>query len=363
MSRFFSGKYASLKAYVPGEQPQDRKYIKLNTNESPFPPSPIAQRMAREEAGSLELYSDPAQRALREAASQAYGLPAENIVFGNGSDEILSFAFAAFCDEELPAVFADITYGFYRVFAEANRVPWREIPLKEDFSLDAEDYVGAGGTVFIANPNAPTGIALPLSEIERIVAGNPGNVVVIDEAYIDFGGESAVGLIKKYDNLLVVQTFSKSRSLAGGRLGMGFAPKEIINDIDTLRFSANPYNVNRMTAAAGVGALADKDYLRFCTERIKATREKTAAAIAALGFELTSSSANFLFAEHKEIGGRELYLALKEKGILIRHFDAPRISERNRITVGSEEEMEAFVAAVAGILEEKRAKKTGEADR
>jgi len=350
MSRFFSKKYDALVPYVPGEQPQDRKYIKLNTNESPYPPSPVAQRLARIEAGDLQLYSDPDLRALRDAATASLGIDKDCIVFTNGSDEILNFAFSGFCDDDTPAVFADITYGFYKVFAELLRVPYKVIPLKEDFSIDPEDYIGAGGTVFIANPNAPTAIALPLSDIERIVAGNPDNIVVIDEAYIDFGGESAVPLTAKYKNLLVTQTFSKSRSLAGGRLGMGIACKELIADINTLRFSTNPYNVNRMTCAAGIGALADKKYFEACVAKVKATREETARTLKEMGFVMTDSSANFLFAKHPAISGLELYLKLKDKGILIRHFETPRLKDYNRITIGSPEEMKAFISAVRDIL-------------
>ncbi|MCQ2457014.1 MAG: aminotransferase class I/II-fold pyridoxal phosphate-dependent enzyme, partial [Clostridia bacterium] len=274
----------------------------------------------------------------------------DEILFTNGSDEILNFAFMAFCDEKHPAVFPNITYGFYPVFARLNGVPYREIPLTDDFSVNVEDYLGVGGTVFIANPNAPTGIALPLSDIERIVASNPDNVVVVDEAYVDFGAESAVSLTKQYDNLLVCQTFSKSRSLAGARLGFGVACAELIADLNTVKYSTNPYNINRMTAAAGIGALADEKYFKGNCEKIIATREKTAEKLKALGFELTDSKANFLFARHPKVGGKEVYLALREKGILVRHFDKPGISDYNRITVGSDEEMEALTGALTEIL-------------
>ena len=350
MSKFFSEKYSSLTPYVPGEQPKERKYVKLNTNESPFPPSPIAQRLAREAAGDLQLYSDPECRDLVKVASEKLGVEKDEILFTNGSDEILNFAFMAFCDEKHPAVFPNITYGFYPVFARLNGVPYREIPLTDDFSVNVEDYLGVGGTVFIANPNAPTGIALPLSDIERIVASNPDNVVVVDEAYVDFGAESAVSLTKKYDNLLVCQTFSKSRSLAGARLGFGVACAELIADLNTVKYSTNPYNINRMTAAAGIGALADEKYFKGNCEKIIATREKTAEKLKALGFELTDSKANFLFARHPKVGGKEVYLALREKGILVRHFDKPGISDYNRITVGSDEEMEALTEALTEIL-------------
>lgn len=352
MSRFFSEKYRSLTPYTPGEQPKERKYLKLNTNESPFPPSPAAIAGARAEAERLELYSDPECRDLVSAAAQSFGVSKDELLFTNGSDEILNFAFMAFCDEKHPAAFADVTYGFYPVFASLNGVPYEEIPLAEDFSIRPEDYLGIKKTVFIANPNAPTGLALPLCEIERIVASNPENVVVIDEAYVDFGAESAVGLIHKYPNLLVTQTFSKSRSLAGARLGVGFGCSALIADLNTVKYSTNPYNVNRMTMAAGIGALQDTAYFEECREKIKKTREKTKEALRAIGFTVTDSSTNFLFAKTDRIGGKELYLALKERGILIRHFDTPRLCDYNRITVGTDEQMETFLAVVREILGE-----------
>ena len=249
MSVFFSKKYERLVPYVPGEQPQERTYVKLNTNESPFPPSPFAQIMARREASSLHLYSDPECRLLVSAAAARLGVGTDRIIFTNGSDEVLNFAFMAFCDEQTPALFPDVTYGFYSVFAGVNRVPYRTVPLNADFTVPVDRFTGTGCTVFLANPNAPTGIALPLCEVERIIAGNPGNVVVVDEAYVDFGAESAVPLTEKYPNLLVTRTFSKSRSLAGGRLGFGIGSPGLIADLNTVRYSTNPYNVNRMTMA------------------------------------------------------------------------------------------------------------------
>ena len=262
MSRFFSNKYASLTPYTPGEQPKQMRYIKLNTNESPFPPSKKAQQMAAEAASRLQLYPDPECRELNEMMAKRYGVSSDEVLMTNGSDEILNFAFMAYCDDKTPAAFADITYGFYSVFAEIDRVPYRIIPLNKDFTLNVDDYIGIGCTVFIANPNAPTGIALSVSEIERILKGNPDNVVVIDEAYVDFGAESCVPLIKKYDNLLVTQTFSKSRSMAGARLGFGIGCRELIRDLNTVKYSTNPYNINSMTMAAGIGTLCDEEYTK-----------------------------------------------------------------------------------------------------
>ena len=350
MSRFLSEKFHGLMPYVAGEQPQDKKYIKLNTNESPFPPSPFALRLARESAGDAFLYPDPEYATLVAVAAETFGVDKDEILFTNGSDEALNFAFNAFCDENTPAVFPDITYGFYTVFANVNRVPYREIPLKSDFTIDITDYNGTGGTVFIANPNAPTGIALSRAEIEKIITGNPDNIVVIDEAYVDFGAESAVELIGKYDNLIVTQTFSKSRSLAGARLGIVFACKKLIDDLKILKFSTNPYNVSRTTAAAGVGALLDKEYFDDCRRKIIGTRAVFSDGLKKLGFSVLPSSANFVFAAHPKTDGGRLYAELKNRGVLVRFFDKPRIKDFVRITIGSCEDMDKTLSVIAEAL-------------
>lgn len=352
MSKFFSAKYKNLTPYVPGEQPKEREYIKLNTNESPYPPSEKAVRLAEEEARKLMLYPDPDQKVLTSAVAESLGVKANQVIMTNGSDEVLNFAFMAYCDHTHPAVFADITYGFYKVFAEVNNLPYKIIPLNRDFTLSVDDYIKEEGTVFIANPNAPTGIPLPLSEIERLLVSNPERIVVIDEAYVDFGGDSAVKLVDKYQNLLVTQTFSKSRSMAGARLGMGIANEKIISDLNTLKYSLNPYNVNRMTSGAGLGAILDKEYFENNCKEIIATRENTAKALKKLGFWMTESKANFLFIKHDKIGGQELYLKLKEKGVLVRHFDSERIKEFNRVTVGSPDQMRTFIKRIEEILED-----------
>ena len=352
MSRFFSEKYNTLTPYTPGEQPKGQQYIELNTNESPFPPSVAAQKLAAAEAARLELYSDPECRDLVAAATEILGVAGDEIIFTNGSDEILNFAFMAFCDEHRPAVFPDITYGFYPVFAELNRVPYTEIPLNPDFTINVGDYIGVGKTVFIANPNAPTGIALPLSDIESIVRSNPDNVVVIDEAYVDFGAESAVSLTRRYDNLLVTQTFSKSRSLAGARLGFGIGCPSLIRDLNTIKYSTNPYNVNRMTMAAGIGALTDRKYFADNCRAIEQTREWTSDELRALGFTVLDSKANFVFAAHGRISGKELYLRLKQNGILVRHFDSARLTDFNRITIGSMKQMRTLISTIKKILED-----------
>lgn len=350
MSEFLSDRYRTLAPYTPGEQPRERKYIKLNTNESPFPPSQQAVRAAAEAAEGLNLYSDPECTRLTEMVADTLGLRPDEILMTNGSDEILNFAFMAFCDARHGAAFADVTYGFYPVFAAINSVPYTEIPLREDLTLCADDYCGIGKTVFIANPNAPTGIALPVGEIERIVRSNPDNVVIVDEAYVDFGAESCIPLIRRYRNLLVTQTFSKSRSMAGARLGFGAACPELIADLRMMKYSTNPYNVNSMTMAAGIGALSDPAYTETNCRTVVENREYTALRLREMGFAVCPSSANFLFARSGAISGEDLYLELKARGILIRHFSLARISDYNRITVGTREQMDAFLQATEDIL-------------
>ena len=350
MSKFLTEKLRGLEAYVPGEQPKERKYVKLNTNESPFPPSEYARRIAAEQLEKLMLYPDPDCRELLEEIAFNADVGRENVIVSNGSDEVLNFAFMAYCDKDTPAVFPDITYGFYKVFADLNGVPSRILPLNDDFTIDLEAYKKEAGTVFIANPNAPTGLALPVEAIEKLLQANPNRVVVVDEAYVDFGGESCIPLTKKYDNLLVTQTFSKSRSLAGARLGFGVACKAIIDDLNKIKYSTNPYNVNRVTAALGVGAIRDKEYFNACRLSVIETRKWTAEKLKEFGFTMTDSMANFLFVRHEKIGGEELYLRLKEKGILVRHFKTDRIKDYNRITVGSRAEMEALVTAIGEIV-------------
>ncbi len=352
MSRLFTSRFSSLEPYVPGEQPKNTEYIKLNTNENPYPPSEKAVLRAREAAENLELYSDPDCTALCAKLAETFGVEADEVIAGNGSDEILNFAFSSYCDENTPAVFADITYGFYTVFAQINRVPFRIVPLGSDFRLNPSDYFNAGGTVFIANPNAPTSLALTRDEIEDIIKNNQGNTVVIDEAYVDFGGESCIPLIKKYDNLIVTRTFSKSRSMAGARLGFGIACKELIKDMNTVRFSTNPYNINSMTMAAGIGALCDEEYTKANIEKVKKTREFTASELRKLGFEVPDSKTNFVFIRHDRISGEDFYIKMKESGFLIRHFSLDIIKDYNRVTIGTDEQMVKFIAAARRLTEE-----------
>ena len=352
MSKFLSPTLAAVTPYTPGEQPQDQQYIKLNTNESPYLPSPaVIAAVSEHEVEKLRLYSDPACADLLKAAAAHFGLQPEQIMPGNGSDENLFFALRAFCDADHPLAYADITYGCYGVWCGLMHIPSHIIPLKEDFTLDPKDYYGLNQTIVLANPNAPTGIALPRAEIEGILKANPNNVVIVDEAYVDFGGESCVPLTDQYENLLVVQTFSKSRQLAGARLGLAMGNAKLIADLNRVKFSLNPYNINRLTLKAGQAALEDTAYFEKTRAAIMDTRAWTMQQLTDRGFTVLDSRANFVFASTDRINGGVLYKKLKENGILVRHFDAPRIENWLRITIGTPEQMQALMDAVDKILE------------
>ncbi|MBR4000568.1 MAG: histidinol-phosphate transaminase [Clostridia bacterium] len=350
-SRFFDSGFASLEAYVPGEQPKDRKYIKLNTNESPFPPSPaVVEAINGDAASLLRLYSDPTSSDVKGAIAEFYGIDTAKVFVTNGSDEGLNFLFMAF--SEKGTAFADITYGFYSVFADLYHKDTTIVPLREDFSINIDDYDGIDKTIFIANPNAPTGMILGLDVIENLIARNPDRLIVVDEAYVDFGGESAVALTEKYDNVAVVQTFSKSRSLAGARLGFVIANPAIIAGLEKIKYSTNPYNVNRLTALAGKLSMNDREYFVKTRNTIIENRTWTMNELKARGFEMTDSKTNFIFVRHPGLSGETYFLALRQRGILVRHFTGKRICEYNRITVGSREEMEALIAVTDEILRE-----------
>lgn len=352
MSRFLSSLYASLKEYVPGEQPQDKKYVKLNTNESPFPPSPgVIAAVTDEEVKKLCLYSDPESKCLKSKLAEIYSLKSENVFVANGSDDILNFAFMAFAREN-GAAFPDISYGFYPVFADLYNVDAKIIPLEEDFSIDYKKYLSIGKMVVIANPNAPTGKVIPKSEIEEIIKTNSDNIVLIDEAYVDFGAESVTDIVEKYDNLLVVGTFSKSRSMAGARLGFALANAEIIKDLEKIKYSTNPYNINRLTQLIGVKALEEQDYYDKNCAVIAENREFTVSELEKIGFTVIPSKANFIFAKHNTLSGEKIYLKLKEKGVLIRHFTAERIKDHNRITIGTKEQMMILIEKLVEIIGE-----------
>jgi len=351
MSKFFSSKFKNHEAYVPGEQPQDKKYIKLNTNESPFPPSLLAQKLAHQAAGDLALYPDPNCTELTRIACEKWGIAKDEIIFGNSSDVVLSWLFMAFCDKENVPVYADVTYGFYPIFASFNGLTPKVIPLPKDLRINAEDYYNAGGTIFIVNPNADVGLVLQPTEIAAIIEHNPNNIVVIDEAYVDFGAESVVPMIHKYPNLIVTRTFSKSYSMAGARLGCVIANKELIGDLKVVKNSINPYSVNRMSMAAGQGALLDEEYFQTNRHKVMKNRAYTIQELQKLGFATTNSLGNFVPFKSEKIQSQKLFAKLKEAGILVRFFNEGPWGEYNRVSIGSREEMEAFIEAVQKILE------------
>lgn len=349
MSRFLSESKKQLAPYTPGEQPKTLNLIKLNTNESPFPPSPkVLEAVSPEAVARLRLYSDIQTDGLVRAIAGRNGLSPDQVIASNGSDEILAFAFQAF--GEAGVSFPDITYGFYSVWADLFGLPARIVPLRDDFTVPLEAFMTNTHMVVLANPNAPTGLALPLADIRRLLRANPDQVVVIDEAYVDFGAESAVSLIPEYDNLLVVQTFSKSRQLAGGRLGFAMGQKALIDDLSRIKFSFNPYNVNSLTQLAGEAAVRDEAYFTACRDQIIAAREWTRKELIALGFTVLPSSANFLFAAPGRMTGEDYLNALRRRNILVRHWKSERIRDYVRITVGTQAQMEALVAATKEIL-------------
>lgn len=352
MKELWSRRIKNLEAYVPGEQPRDRKYIKLNTNENPYPPSPKALEAIRREAGeALRLYPDPECTELIEALALRFEVEKDEIFVGNGSDEVLSMCFPAFFNEDSEIFFADITYSFYPVYAELYGIPYRTVALNDDYTLPVEPFLQPNGGVIIANPNAPTSVFAPLEGIERIAAGNPDSVVIVDEAYIDFGGETAMPLIKKYPNLLVVGTTSKSYSLAGLRVGWAVGCKNLIAALNTVKNSINSYTLDRLAIAGAAAAVADRKYFNECTDKIIATRARAIAELEKIGFLCLESSANFIFASPRDmISAEKLFSALRERGILVRYFKKTRIDNFLRISVGTDEDMDALTGAIRDIL-------------
>ena len=351
MSRFLSQEAQRLAPYTPGEQPQDQQYIKLNTNESPFPPSPkVLEAISQAEVSKLNLYSDPTCGQLNATIARRYGLKPEQVITGNGSDEILAFAFRAFCGEGKGVAYADITYGFYKAQVALFGLDATIVPLREDLTLNVEDYMDFPGTVVIANPNAPTGIPVSCDEIRRLLEADPDRIVIVDEAYVDFGGESCVSMLGDFDNLLVVQTMSKSRQLAGARVGFALGSAELIAGLNRVKYSFNPYNVNRLSLLAGTAAIEDEAYFQSCCSAICENRAWTVGKLEALGFSVLPSQANFIFAKSDRISGGDLYRKLKENGILVRWFDSDRIRDYVRITSGSAEQMAALVEKITQLL-------------
>lgn len=352
MKEFWSSRIAGIEPYVPGEQPKERTYIKLNTNENPYPPCPGVIKAIGEESGAaLRLYPDPECTRLRTALAQRYGLGLDQVFVGNGSDEVLGMAFAAFFDQGSTVAFPDITYSFYPVYADLFGIRCAKVPLNPDFTMPVEEFcTGAYQGLVICNPNAPTGILLSLEEIRRIVAANPNVVVIVDEAYIDFGGESAIPLIAEYPNLLVVQTMSKSRSLAGLRVGMAFGQPNLISGLNAVKNSFNSYTLDQVAIAAGTAAVKDEEYFRTTCRQVAETREKTAEQLKNLGFSVLPSSSNFLFVSHPKVAAAQLQQQLREKGILVRHFSQPRIENFLRVSIGTQEDMNTFCQTMAELV-------------
>ena len=347
MKEFWSDRIRGITPYTPGEQPKNRTFIKLNTNENPYPPSPKAVEAIQEAAGEgLRLYPDPEGTPLIQALARRTGLQENQIFVGNGSDEVLAFAFQAFFDEGSTIVFPDITYSFYPVYANLFGIRCRTIPLREDFTLPVEPFLGDNDGVVIANPNAPTGIELAQESIRRILEGNPDQVVIVDEAYVDFGGVSALPLIDKYPNLLVVQTASKSRALAGLRVGFAFGNANLIAGINCVKNSINSYTLDRLAIAGATASVEDEDYFQAQRRRVMDTRERTAARLRALGFTVLPSQSNFIFVSHPTVPAKTLFAGLREAGILVRYFAQPRIDNYLRITIGTDPDMEALEAAL-----------------
>ena len=351
MSRYWSELVASLSPYVPGEQPRRRNLVKLNTNENPYPPSPrVLDAIAAVDGDALRRYPDPESRELQSAFAARHGLAPDNVFVGNGSDEVLAHTFQGLLRHEAPLLFPDITYSFYPVWCELYGIDYRRLPLRDDFSLDVDDYAAGQGAIIIPNPNAPTGVLLALADIRRLLAANPDAVVVIDEAYIDFGGDSATSLVPQHDNLLVVQTLSKSRSLAGLRVGVAMGHAALIEGLARVKNSFNSYPMDVVAQRAALASLQDEDYYRDCCQRVIDTRQRLAAELSGRGFEVLPSAANFLFVRHRVQPARELFARLRECGIIVRYFDKPRISEYLRISVGTDVDCDALLDALSELV-------------
>ena len=341
-----------VEPYVPGEQPK-HKVIKLNTNENPYPPSPKVQKIIDGfDVQQLRLYPDPEVAELIAAIAKNKGLDKEQVFVGVGSDDVLAMSFLTFFGSEQPILFPDITYSFYDVWAELFRIPYEQIPLQEDFRICVDDYKRKNGGIVIPNPNAPTGIAESLDAIEEIIAANSDSVVIIDEAYVDFGTKSAQELLKTYENLLVVQTFSKSRSLAGSRIGYAMGSKKLIAYLNDCKYSFNSYTMDRLTIQVGKASMEDEPYFTEQVHRIIETREWAKEQLHKLGFDFPDSKANFIFARHKEIAAEDIFAALKQRNVYVRYFKKPRIDNYLRITIGTKEEMEQLMNALQEILQE-----------
>ena len=347
MNKFWSRRIGDIVPYTPGEQPKDRQFIKLNTNECPYPPSPAALAAIRAAAGeSLRLYPDPECADLRAAIAAREGIDPAQVFCGNGSDELLAFAFQAFFDPDRDVVFPKITYSFYPVYTDFFGLKRREVPMNPDFSDPVDLLCGNNGGVVLANPNAPTGIAVGLDTVEKLLRANPDVVVIVDEAYVDFGAQSAVPLIAHYPNLLVVQTTSKSRALAGLRVGWAMGDENLIAALRAVRDCVNSHTVDRLAQAGAAAAVADEPYFQSIRRRVTDTRERTAQALKEIGFTVLPSQANFLFVRHPDRPGKALFDGLRERGVLVRRWDIPEIQDWLRISVGTDADMDALVRAL-----------------
>ena len=349
----FKDNLRKIAPYIPGEQPKDvSKVIKLNTNENPYPAAPGAEEIAcnlRDE--KMRLYPPTDAGKLSKAIAKYYGVPEKNTFVGVGSDDVLATAFIACFNSDKPILFPDVTYSFYDVWAELYKIPYKTVPLDDDFKIVKEDYLQENGGIVIANPNAPTSVNLPLEDVEFIIKNNPDSVVIVDEAYVDFGGESAIPLLKKYDNLMVVQTFSKSRSMAGMRIGYAFASDAIIQAMNDVKFSINSYTMNYPAVEMGVAAIDDEEYYKATIAKIVKTREKAKEELKKLGFKVLDSKTNFLFISHERVKALKLFADLKNRGIFVRHWEKPRIDNYLRVTVGTDAQMKKLYEALREILE------------
>ena len=333
-----------VEPYVPGEQPKSKRVIKLNTNECPYPPSPKVKKALRKmDSKKLRLYPDPQAEKLVETLADYYDVKKEQVFVGVGSDDVLAMAFLTFFNSKKPILFPDITYSFYDVWAELYKIPYETIPLNEDFTINTEDYDRECGGIVIANPNAPTGLMTGVAEIEKILRANKDVVVIVDEAYVDFGAESCVPLVDKYDNLLVVQTFSKSRAMAGMRIGFAIGSKKLIKYLLDAKFSFNSYTMNMPSLELGTACVKDDKYFKETVQKVIKTREWTKAQLTELGFTFPDSKTNFIFATHKEIPAKEIFEMLKKEKIYVRYFNKPRIDNYLRISIGTDEEMQKLV--------------------
>ena len=351
MSDLWENNVRKVVPYTPRGQPKERDIIELITNENPYPPSPRAEKILREyESGRMRLYPDPDATVLVDALAERYGLKPSQIFVGVGSDDVISVAFMTFFNSQKPVLFPNITYSFYDVWADVYRIPYKTIPLTEDFRINAEDYKTENGGIIFPNPNAPTGVLEPLEKVEEIIKANPSSVVIVDEAYVDFGGESALGLIDKYENLLVVQTFSKSRSMAGMRIGFAMGSEKLIKYMNDVKFSINSYTMNPITQLCGAEAVKDEEYFKETVAKVIATREKTKKELTTLGFSFPDSKSNFIFASHKTKPAKEIFEALKERKIFVRYWNKPLINNHLRISIGTDSEMDRLFEALKEIL-------------